>query len=52
VCRLTVLNSYIILSPCGSQIDHRIFCLVWVENLLEMISRDVMEVTEMLQQCH
>jgi len=33
---LTILNNYIILSSCSSQIYHRKFCAVLVQNLLEM----------------
>jgi hypothetical protein len=34
----TILTSYIILSFCGSWIDHRKFCLVLAQNLSEIIS--------------
>jgi hypothetical protein len=37
---LTVLNSYIILTYCGSQTDHQKFCLTSVQNLLEMNMTD------------
>jgi hypothetical protein len=37
---LTIVNSYVILSSCGSKIDHRKFRLTLVQNLLEMSGRE------------
>jgi len=39
---LTILNSYIILSSCGSKMDHRKFHLAMVQNLLEMSARKLL----------
>jgi hypothetical protein len=36
---LTILNSYIILTSCGSQADHQKFYLTIVQNMLEMRAR-------------
>jgi hypothetical protein len=34
---ITILNSYIILTSCGSETDHQKFCLNLVQNLLEWV---------------